>query len=257
MSNNNNNLFNAAIAGIGAGVLTSVAPNDSTATDYLNLSNCINAAAVAVDAAIAPGTFTTAQASLLEGLCNGIFSQRSVTSTLSTTYTSIAAVIGALFTELSLKLVAGSGSVAATDVSYSPAIPSNWGATPPTNAGAALDDLASITASQQAAGALGPSQTISFNANFNAVKSGWMYIIGVISGTSNQAGTQAAALLMDGVSIAQSITGTGNGNEWQCVLVAVTQVTLGAHTIQINSAINAGTNSSSAGQTKVAYQELL
>jgi hypothetical protein len=107
---NNPRYFNAAIAGIG-GAAKSAWLTDSVAADYLAYTNAVNAAATAVDAAIAAvsGGATQAGADLLESICFAVFLQRNVGSTTSSDYSAVAASIAALFTELLLKQVAQPG----------------------------------------------------------------------------------------------------------------------------------------------------
>lgn len=119
---NNARYFNAAIAGIG-GAAKSAWLNDPVAGDYLAYTNAVNAAALAVDAAI-PNSATANQiaADLLESICFAVFLQRNVSSAVQADYATIAASIAALFTELLLKQVAQPGTQSKTLAIVVPAI---------------------------------------------------------------------------------------------------------------------------------------
>ncbi len=110
---NNPQYFNAAIAGIG-GAAKSAWLTDPVAADYLAYCNAVNAAALAVDAALPTTSSGTDQvgADLLESVCFAVFLQRNVSSTVQASYAAVAASIAALFTELLTKQISQVGNVA-------------------------------------------------------------------------------------------------------------------------------------------------
>jgi len=100
MSINNPRYYNAAIAGISAAVFEDAGPTASTSAAYLAYQTNIAAAAAAVDAAIAPTTSSGVGGTLLQAICTGVFAKRAVSSSVQATYSALAAVISAIFTEL-------------------------------------------------------------------------------------------------------------------------------------------------------------
>lgn len=148
---NNPRYLNAAIAGIG-GAAKSAWVNDPVAGDYAGYSNAVNAAALAVDAAIAPvaGGALSSAASLLDSICSAVFLGRNVSSTNQADYATVAASIAAVFTSLLAKLVSAPGSQAKVLGIVVPAI------TAPNTAQVSVTDTTFIGANTIAADFSGP-----------------------------------------------------------------------------------------------------
>lgn len=103
---NNNNIFNAVMAGAG-GANQQRWITDTSAGDYAEYTALIEAIASAVDAAIEPivGDANTAQSGLMQSICLSIFSGRLVQSMTEANYAPIVEAIVALYSSLNGQLL--------------------------------------------------------------------------------------------------------------------------------------------------------
>jgi hypothetical protein len=106
---NNNNLFNAALAGASAGVSSRWLSNPSSAS-YDSQATLIETFATAFDAAIAPiaGGGSRGQAETVQAICAAFWRDRIITS--ETDMNDAVSVLVALYTSLATKILADSGS---------------------------------------------------------------------------------------------------------------------------------------------------
>lgn len=102
---NNNNLFNAVIAGAGGGNQQRWITDDQS-SDYVTYQELITELAVAVDAAIDPisGDASTAESALMQSISQAVFSGRLIQSTQQANYAPIVEAIVALYSQLSTAL---------------------------------------------------------------------------------------------------------------------------------------------------------
>ena len=102
MANNNDAIFNAAIAGFYGGLQAGRQSGDASA----GTANAANAFAVEVDAAIpVDGAMDAAKANLCQALCTGAIAGRYPRDTTAADYSAIAAAIAATYAEGATKLV--------------------------------------------------------------------------------------------------------------------------------------------------------
>jgi hypothetical protein len=106
MAANNNQLFDAALAGFMSGALNSFI-TDPTQADYAGLVDAATAFATEVDAAIpVDGTVVTpvdsttlAKVNVLTSICSAVLAGRVPTSTVPSSYSVVAAAIKAAYNE--------------------------------------------------------------------------------------------------------------------------------------------------------------
>lgn len=97
---NNQDLFNAAVAGIAGGCSERWITNTSPAS-YEGFRDAVEALANAVDTLIPPaGGIGNDQARVMQSLCQGVMANRLITSTDPNDYADIAAAIVACYTEI-------------------------------------------------------------------------------------------------------------------------------------------------------------
>lgn len=111
---NNNNLFNAALAGASSGVSSRWLSNPSSAS-YDSQSTLIEAFATAFDAAIAPiaGGGSRGQAETVQAICSAFWRDRIITS--QTDLTDAVTVLVALYNSLAPRILADTGGSSSLD----------------------------------------------------------------------------------------------------------------------------------------------
>lgn len=107
MTIQSNNLYNAAVAGIGGGI-----GDGRSLMPLVSIASAVEAAALAVDAAIGAvtGGGTPAQSAIVEALCFAMFSGRPAQFTTQSSYTAEATSIATAYGQLAAK-ISGVGGV--------------------------------------------------------------------------------------------------------------------------------------------------